>query len=123
MTFRNHSSDEQFPVPTLDEVLELAISHREVIFIEIKQPAYFASLGLPVEDLLLATLLRHDSGRVVLQSFDTHFLKRLRHRTPLPMIQLFETPDFDLDDIATYAQGIGPWKRLIVPRPGRRRRR
>jgi len=117
MAFRDHSHDAREPVPTLDEVLELAESHRVTVFIEVKQPAYFASLGFPMDDLLLATLRRHDTRRVVIQSFEPEFLKRLRRRTPLPIIQLFETPDFNLDDIATYAQGIGPWKRLIVPAP------
>jgi glycerophosphoryl diester phosphodiesterase len=117
MAFRDHSYDGRESVPTLDEVLELAESHGTVVFIEVKQPAYFASLGFPMDDLLLATLRRHDTCRVAIQSFESEFLKRLRHRTTLPIIQLFETTVFDLDDIAHYAQGIGPWKRLIVPAP------
>ena len=117
MSFRDHSQDGRWPVPTLDEVLELAEGHGRAVFVEVKQPAYFASLGFPMDDLLLATLRRHDTQRVVLQSFDSPFLKRLRRRTPMPFVQLFETSQFDLDDLASYAQGIGPWKRLIVPAP------
>jgi len=117
MAFRDHSMDGRFAVPTLDAVIELANSHRVAIFVEVKHPSYFASLGFPMDDLLLATLRRHDTSRIILQSFESQFLKRLRKLTPLPIIQLFETPDFDLNDIATYAQGIGPWKRLVAPAP------
>jgi glycerophosphoryl diester phosphodiesterase len=117
LAFRDHSNDGRWPAPTLDEVLELAAAHTTPVFIEVKQPGHFASLGFAIDELLLATLERHDARRIVLQSFDSSFLRRLRMRTSLPMIQLIETGVFDLDDIATYADGIGPWKRLIVPAP------
>jgi len=115
LAFRDHSNDGRWPVPTLDEVLELANARQVWVFIEIKQPAYFSSLGFAIDELLLAVLSRHDARRVVLQSFDSEFLRRLRGRTSLPIIQLIENGPFDLDGIAIYAQGIGPWKRLIVP--------
>jgi glycerophosphoryl diester phosphodiesterase len=115
LAFRDHSNDGRWPAPTLDEVLELANARQVWVFIEIKQPAYFASLGFAIDELLLAVLSRHDASRVVLQSFDSDFLRVLRGRTSRPMIQLIENGSFDLDGIAGYAQGIGPWKRLIVP--------
>ncbi len=56
--------------------------------------SYLASIGLPLEDAVLASLRDHgldrrDSG-VVLQSFETANLRWLRDRTDLPLVQLVE---------------------------------
>jgi glycerophosphoryl diester phosphodiesterase len=143
--FRDHAFDDRFPVPTLDDVLRWrsSFSLNTQIFIEIKHQTYFASRGLAIPPLLTQALARHgaldrDSG-IVLMSFETQVLKELRSTTDLPLIQLLDAPDaqpYDftasgdprtyadlltvngLTQIATYADGIGPWKRLIVPAIG-----
>lgn len=143
--FRDHAFDNRFPIPTLDHVLRWRSSFNlnTQIFIEIKHPTYFAGRGLPIPPLLTEALARHGAlgrdGGVVLMSFETQVLKELRSTTDLPLIQLLDAPDaqpFDwtasrdartyadlltangLAQIATYADGIGPWKRLIVPGMG-----
>lgn len=121
MPFRDHSHDDEAAVPSLDEVLELARSRKTQVFIEVKDPEYFASLGFAINQLLRAALDRHGLRRrdcgAVIQSFSSKFLRAIRGETELPIIQLLDRPGFDLDEIATYADGIGPWKRLIVPAP------
>lgn len=140
--FRDRSFDDRFDVPTLDEVLRWrsTLSRPIRIFVEIKHPSYFAGVGLPVNEMLIRTLQKHDAIRrdsgLVLMSFETQILQQMRSYSDLPLIQLLDAPDtqpFDwtiandprtyadlltpagLGGISAYADGIGPWKRLIVP--------
>jgi glycerophosphoryl diester phosphodiesterase len=140
--FRDHSHDDRFLIPTLDQVLEWkrGQSRSIAVFIEIKHPTYFASLGLDPAKLIVRALAIHDlrsvDAGVVLMSFETHVLRELRRQTNVPLVQLLDAPQarpFDweshniprtyadlitpegLVEIANYADGIGPWKRLIVP--------
>jgi len=145
LPFRSHEHDGQFKIPTFEEVLDLALQKtlergRTVgVYPETKHPAYFRSLGLPLEETLLRALeVRGYRGRlapIFIQSFETGNLQELRRRTDLPLIQLLDdagqpwdlaaageartyadlaTPQ-GLAAIAGYADGIGPSKRLIVP--------
>ena len=94
----NTRYDGRFEVPTLDEVLDLVQqeerrTHRRIgVYPETKHPTYFASIGLPMEKALLASLRRHHldkpGSRVFLQSFETGNLRRLNKMTRLPIIQL-----------------------------------
>ncbi|HCB07851.1 MAG TPA: hypothetical protein DEQ43_26970, partial [Nocardioides bacterium] len=97
-------------VLTLDELLLLVAEEsrrwdREVgLNIELKRSSYLASIGLPLEDAVLASLRDHgldrrDSG-VVLQSFETGNLRRLRDRTDLPLVQLIESSGAPADLVA-----------------------
>ncbi len=145
LPFRDTRFDGQFEVPTFAEVLDLALRRsaetgRTIgVYPETKFPTYFRSLGLPLEETLVETLhaagFRGRSAPVFLQSFETGNLKRLRGMTELSLVQLLDgsgspwdhlvdgdprtyrdlaTPD-GLAEIATYADGLGPYKRLIVP--------
>ena len=140
--FRDHSLDDRFQIPTLDDVLRWrsAAARPIGLFIEIKHPTYFAGIGLSIPNLLTQTLARFDLLKrdcgVALKSFETRVLRELRELTDLPLIQLLDAPDarpFDwaaagdgrtyadlltpqgLAEIAGYADGVGAWKRLIVP--------
>jgi len=145
LPFRNQSSNGQFEVPTFAEVIALAKrksaeTGRTIgIYPETKHPTYFRGIGLPLEEPLLALLqengYRGRTASVYIQSFEVGNLKRLREVTDLPLIQLMEAAgrpwDFTvtgdlrtyhdmatpagLKEIATYADGIGPDKRMIVP--------
>jgi glycerophosphoryl diester phosphodiesterase len=115
MPFRDHSADGKFPVPSLAHVLNLADVAGVMVFLEVKHPAHFISLGFAIDDLVLDAVSGRE--RVIIQSFESDFLRRMRTRTNLPIIQLFDRPDFNLHDIARHADGIGPSKRLIVPAP------
>src|SRR6185503_4907529 len=65
LPFRSHAFDGQFDVPTFDEVIEFAQQRgREVgrtigIYPETKHPTYFRTIGLPLEEHLLASLQAH----------------------------------------------------------------
>jgi glycerophosphoryl diester phosphodiesterase len=121
LPFRDPSWNGRFEVPTLAEVLELARRKNCGIYPETKHPTYFRSIGLPLEETLVETLhaagYRGRSAPVYVQSFESGNLKVLRRMTDLPLVQLLdmEGGPFDLAEIATYADGIGPNKRLIVP--------
>ncbi|MEP6885097.1 MAG: glycerophosphodiester phosphodiesterase family protein [Gammaproteobacteria bacterium] len=119
--------DGKFPVPTFDEILELATdansrrggARKVGVYPETKHPAHFAGLGLAQEQPVLDALQRHGYGAagspVFIQSFDPLNLRELRAMTPLPLIQLLEHELGDLAEIAQYADGIGIAKVLATP--------
>ncbi|HEX9941298.1 MAG TPA: glycerophosphodiester phosphodiesterase [Thermoanaerobaculia bacterium] len=148
LSFRSQDFDGRFEVPTFEEVLDLAQrksaeTGRTIgVYPETKHPTYFRSIGLPLEEPLLEALTaaghRGRSAPVHIQSFEVGNLRELWKRTDLPLIQLLdaEGEPYDLAlagdrrtyrnlaapaglaEIATYADGIGPNKRLIVPADG-----
>ena len=110
------------------------------IYPETKHPTYFRSIGLPLEQRLIEALEANDyrepDAPVFIQSFEAGNLKDLAQMTKLRLVQLLGGPtarpyDFvvsndprtygdmmmpgGLAEIATYASGIGPDKRSIVP--------
>ncbi len=135
-----------YTVPTFDEYLNLIQAesrrqHRPIgVYPETKHPTYFDSIGLSLEEPMLAALRRHGLAharhRVFLQSFETGNLRELNHRTRLPLIQLLDASGAPYDlvqagdprtyqDLATrrglrwisrYADGVGPSKDLVIPR-------
>lgn len=145
LPFRDQSYNGRFEVPTLAEVIDLAKrgsaeTGRTIgVYPETKHPSYFHSIGLPLEEPLLAALkeagYRGRTAPVYIQSFEVGNLKELRKVTDLPLIQLLEAEGRPWDlavagdprtyhdlatpaglaEIATYADGIGPDKRRIVP--------
>jgi glycerophosphoryl diester phosphodiesterase len=137
--------DGHFEIPTFDEVLELAErgSRRRGVTIgvypETKHPTYFDSIGLSLEEPLLAALRRHHLDRpnapVVVQSFEVGNLRSLAAATTVPLVQLVERggAPYDLKlagdgrtyadlvsadglrEVATYAAGIGVHQDLVLP--------
>jgi glycerophosphoryl diester phosphodiesterase len=136
----NTAFDGLYQVPTFQEVIDLGKRAGVGIYPETKHPTYFDSIGLSLEEPLLATLrangLTGPRAKVFIQSFETANLRELRARTRLPLVQLIDATgrpyDFvvsgdprtyadlvtpaGLAEIATYADGIGPNKDLIIPR-------
>ena len=110
------------------------------IYPETKHPSYFRGIGLPMEETLVAALHQYGyTGRhapICIQSFEVANLKALRKLTWLPLIQLMDAAgspwDFTarrdprsyadmasatgLAEIATYAEGIGVNKAMMIPR-------
>jgi glycerophosphoryl diester phosphodiesterase len=129
-----------YQVPTFQEVIDLAKRAGVGIYPETKHPTYFDRIGLSLEEPLLAILAANglDSRRakVFIQSFETRNLKELNGETRVPLVQLIDEVGAPYDlvaagdprtyadlitpaglaEIATYADGIGPSKNLIVPR-------
>jgi glycerophosphoryl diester phosphodiesterase len=155
---RSTAYDGRFPIPTLEEIVELAqresrrLGRPIGIYPETKHPTWHCELGLPLEPVLLAALGRAGwttrEAPVFVQSFESGNLKWLRARTGVRLVQLIdaggladdgtarpgrdwtsgggcrlftkgELPhDYTRADafatIATYADAVGPWKRLLV---------
>ena len=131
---------------TFDEVLTIAeeasVDRSEPIgvYVETKHPTYFAGIGLDLNDLLIADLERRQvnqaGAKIIIQSMETANLRALRDRTPLTLIQLMDRQGapYDLvaagdprtyrnlrkvpqlEQIATYADGIGPNKSQVIKR-------
>jgi glycerophosphoryl diester phosphodiesterase len=138
----------KFEVPTLQEVVDLVRAesrrlHRRIgIYPETKRPTYFRSIGLPLEDRLIATLRRNGLNHrgadvpVYLQSFEPSSLQRLNQLSDLPVVQLVDAVGKPYDfvvsgdprsfvDLVTpaglrwvrrYADVVAVNKDLIVPR-------
>ena len=147
----NTAWDGELTVPTLAEVLALRarlaveLDRPLGVYVETKVPSYFASLGLALEEPLVADLERAgltgkgDSARpdVYLQSFELGNLRRLRRELGVqhPLVFLSEVAGAPWDlrsggDRRTYADlltprglagiaadvdGIGPDKRQVIP--------
>lgn len=149
--------DGQFEIATFEEILALvaaadrarAVRAQQLdspppprigVYPETKHPSYFRSLGLAMEEPLLAALERWDfagpDAPVFLQSFEVGNLVALRSMSALPIVQLVEVEgrpyDFvesgdprryadlmsatGLAEVARYAHAIGVDKTLIIPR-------
>jgi glycerophosphoryl diester phosphodiesterase len=121
--------DGRYEVPTLEEILlllsrennEVRKERRVGIYPEAKHPAYFASIGLPLEESLVALLekfgYRGRQANAFIQSFDPGSLRKLAKLTQVRLVQLLSPRrPFDLADIAAYAQGIGPAKEMLIAR-------
>ena len=84
----NTAFDGLYQVPTFQEVIDLAKRAGVGIYPETKHPTYFDSIGLSLEEPLLATLRANGySGpraKVFIQSFETGNLKELNRRTRRP---------------------------------------
>jgi glycerophosphoryl diester phosphodiesterase len=129
LPFRSHDYDGRFEIPTFDEVIALArqlgaARGRPVgIYPETKHPTYFRGIKLPLEEPLLASLGKQGwNGRdapVFIQSFEQANLRELRKNTKVRLVQLAATPallsEAALKDVASYADGLGPEKRLVIP--------
>ena len=141
-SLRSTEYDGRYEVPTFDEILDLLAAvnkGRKVpvgVYPETKHPRYFASIGLPHQSVLLATLEKYGyrgrSAPVFIQSFEVANLKAIRAKSDLPLIQLMDGEGGPADDskasyaamatpaglkaIAAYADGIGPNKNMVIPR-------
>jgi len=123
----------RFEVPTFEEMIELVqglnkTTGRDVgVYPELKEPSWHAKEGLPMEEAFLETVTRYGyagpQARIFVQCFEAPALKHLRYelRCALPMIQLISgdkdqegmLTEKGLDDIAAYANGIGPDKKCV----------
>jgi glycerophosphoryl diester phosphodiesterase len=142
----NAAYDGRCQVPTLQEVIDLVRkASKELrrtigIYPETKHSTYFDGIGLSLEGPLVDALRRNgltgQRAPVFLQSFETTNLRELSEMIDVPLVQLIGgtgapydlvaagdqrayadlvTPH-GLKEIATYANGIGPDKNLIVGR-------
>jgi len=133
--------DGQAQILTYEEVVAIARAGSQrtgrVIgtYPELKHPTYFASIGLPTEDRLVAKLkaldLNSATAPVYVQCFEVGTLKKLRAKTPARLVFLVDGEGGPADlpnvkyadlitaqglkDVAVYADGLGPNWSLVVP--------
>lgn len=123
--------NDQFEIPTLDEIIQLTADHYKKtgkvigLYIETKHPSYFQHINLPLEDRLLNTLEKHPYSQnispIYLQSFEVKNLKYLHKQlnnnhaiANVQTVQLFASPtespaDFVIDQVnMTYADLATP---------------
>ena len=126
--------DGQFGIATLDDIIDLARragerpGHTVGLYPETKHATYFRSIGLPLEEPLVASLhaagYQAEDAPVFLQSFEADSLRRLAGLTSLPLVQLLaagppaaeHTDAQALAVVASYARAIGADKDLVIPR-------
>ncbi len=133
--------DGQAQVLTFDEVVAFAraeskrVGRTIGVYPEMKHPAYFASVGLPIEGRMVEALKRNElnskTAPVFVQCFEVGPLKALRLKTAarlvllvagqggpadLPSVKYADlvTPE-GLKGVAAYADGLGPEKTMVVP--------
>jgi glycerophosphoryl diester phosphodiesterase len=115
--------DNRFGITTFDEILDLATRLSVGVYAEVKHPAHFAAIGIPLEPAVARTLATApDDMPVVVESFDSGFLRSIRDELSVSITQLVEEEDADLVTpdglarIASYAEGLGPAKDMVIPR-------
>ena len=115
----------QFPVPTLQEVIDLAKSKsfekgRTIgIYPETKHPTYFKSIGLPLEKRLVDVLALNGwnskDAPVFIQSFEVANLKEIRALTTARIVQLLSSTGRPFDFVAAGAAETRNYADLITP--------
>jgi len=126
-----------FEVPSFAEMIELIQGLNETtgrdvgIYPELKAPAWHAKEGLPMEAAVLKLLAEYGYDRadskVFLQCFEPEPLKKVRRelKSKIPTIMLIGggsaakqmLTESGLDEIKSFANGIGPSKTLIESDP------
>ena len=107
----NTRYDGRFEVPTLDEVLDLAAAESQAhgrtigVYPETKHPTYFDSIGLSLEEPLVAALAgattsTAPNAQVIIQSFETANLRELDRMTRSPLAQLVDASGAPYDLVA-----------------------
>jgi glycerophosphoryl diester phosphodiesterase len=143
---QNTGYDGMFEIPALQEIIDLVRREENRrggpigIYPETKHPSYFDSIGLSLEEPLVATLERNGyrgaRSPVFVQSFEVANLRELATMTSVRLVQLVNSKgrpfDFGLAGdprtyadlgtpaglgfIAGYARGVGVHKDLVISR-------
>ena len=145
----NVAYDDKYFIPTLQEVIDLArekgaaVGRTIGIYVETKHPSYHASIGLPMEDVLVRMLaangLNDAAAPVYIQSFEVANLRYLRTVTKVKLVQLLLSSGQPWDlaaqgdartyadmataaglrEVAGYANGVGPAKSRVLAQSGK----
>ncbi len=133
---RDQTHNDQYGIATFDEVLDLRdtleaeLARPLYVYPELKLPSYFANRGLdPVPAYIAVWRARsaQTQARILTQCFEPETLRRMRaamgpkaHLTQLlPALQADHAIDVSLDEIARYANAIGPHKLALLDANGR----
>lgn len=118
-TFRLHSFQEEIE---LIQGLNKSTGNTIGIYPEIKKPSFHIKHGKDISKIVLSILSKYGyhskEDNCILQCFEASELIRIRKelQSQLFLIQLTEHPEDiqDLNSIATYADGIGPWYKQLL---------
>ena len=122
------------PMPGFDADVSTFIKPGVCLYVETKWPSAHKARGLDMAEALLRDLNqrrllnpelenRGDCAPFIyVQSFEKDILVDLDERSDLPLVQLVfpagyapdGSPSYALEDIATYADGVGPFKSLVI---------
>lgn len=119
------------PVPTWDEMLARVQQHPGTgVYPELKSPPLYTGRGIDMAKIFVDSVKKHrldtpESLRktpVIIQSFDRPTIKRMSVELPtVPRVYLTsdeaDITDAQLKDLATFAQGIAPEKKLVAQHP------
>lgn len=146
---QNKRYNGRFEIPTLEEILQYVGYVNSMrapaklppigVYVELKHPSHFASIGLRLEPLLLEALrVGLGSAPIYIQSFEVGNLRYLRRQCEHPLVQLMAaegspwdqspekggsyanmaTPE-GLKRVAEYADVIGVQKNMVIAeKPG-----
>lgn len=118
-------------VPTWDEMLARVQQHPGVgVYPELKSPPLYTGRGIDMAKIFVESVKKHrlDTAAslkktpVIIQSFDRPTIKRMSVELPtVPRVYLTsdekDITDAQLKDLATFAQGIAPEKKLVAAHP------
>jgi len=127
---RNHYYDNLFPPMRLEDAIELMIELNEKapkkdrqfrtgLYIETKAVRFYKEKrNVDIAQILYQTLVKYGLDSVekateklpiIIESFEQDSLLFFKSKTDLPTIQLMSsTMDYDMDWVASYANGVGP---------------
>ena len=119
------------PVPTWDEMVARVRQHPGVgVYPELKSPPLYTARGIDMAKIFVESVKKHglDTAEsqkrtpIIIQSFDRPTIKRMSVELPtVPRVYLTsaeaDITDAQLKDLATFAQGIAPEKRLVASHP------
>lgn len=121
----NVAFNDQFQVPTFQEMIDLAKSKaiekgRTIgVYPETKHPTYFKSIGLPLEKRLIDVLASNgwnsSTAPVFLQSFEVGSLKEMRAMSSLRSIQLLASSGRPYDFVVAGPSETRSYADLITP--------
>jgi len=132
---RSKAHDDQYVVPTFEEVIELAKSKSDEtgrvigIYPEPRQSAQLAALDKEIGPALVEALEKANwqtaDAPVIIQSFAVAVLKMLNEQVDISLIQLTLSKTYfdenlphesfiEIEAMPEYADGVGPSRRLIV---------
>lgn len=118
-------------VPTWEEMVALVRKHPGVgIYPELKSPPLYTGRGVDMSRIFVDSVKKLGLDRaeslkttpVIIQSFDRPTIQRMSRELPtVPRVFLTseeaDITDARLKDLATFAQGIAPEKRLVATHP------
>lgn len=134
-SFRGRSKefDGKYPIPTFEEILQLATStktksgHPVCVYPEAKSPTYHKALGMEMGGPMLAMLHKYGLDKkgspIFLQCFEPWWVKEIKPKTKLPVIMLVADKK-GLDEALAYPgapfwDGIGGTHQLVLDKDGK----